>query len=258
MSVPGQQNGVATTPAQVRPGRLRLVRRSAERLRLPARRPTVLRRLVRGASLLVAVALVALVAGLSVDFLRFVETVSSVSKPEAGKADAIVVLTGGKARIPGGLDLLRDGRAERMLISGVGPRVSEHALLARAPSVAAGLADCCIDIGYKAANTIGNADEARAWAEARGFHSLFVVTSAYHIPRTLAEFQQALPGRELIPWPVADEGVNLRHWYDRPRTVKILLREYVKYLAVRVRLAGERLGLVSPAVPPAAPLTGRG
>ncbi|WP_334175437.1 YdcF family protein [Pseudoxanthobacter sp.] len=245
------------TPSEGRPGRLRLVRRGPLR---PAgtRRTGPVRRFGRTVSLLAAVLLVGGMVWLCTDFLRFVETVATVSRPEGGKADAIVVLTGGKERIPGGLDLLRDGRAERMLISGVGSRVSEHALLARAPSVAAGLADCCIDIGYKAANTIGNADEARAWAEARGFHSLFVVTSAYHIPRTLAEFQQALPGRELIPWPVRDEAVNMKHWYDRPRTVKVLIREYLKYLAVRIRLAAERAGLVAPAVPPAMRPAGHG
>lgn len=216
-----------------------------------------LRTTLRVGSLTLAVLVVVGVTAVAIDFLHFVQTVATAERPQDSKADAIVVLTGGADRIPGGLDLLREGRAERMLISGVGRRVTENALIARAPDVA-GFADCCIDLGREAADTIGNAAEARKWAEERGFHSLFVVTSTYHIPRTLAEFGAALPGRQLIPYPVPDPGIHLDHWYDRPKTVRVLVREYFKYLMVRLRLGAERIGLVStanasPHLAPAAP-----
>ncbi|WP_208948252.1 YdcF family protein [Segnochrobactrum spirostomi] len=192
-------------------------------------------------------AVLAAVSAVGFDFASFVRTVTSAPPPATTRADAIVVLTGGAARIPYALDLLKDGRAERMLISGVDPRVSENAVLSRLAPVARFLAGCCIDFGREASNTVGNAAEARKWAEEKGFHSLFVVTSAYHIPRSLAEFGDALPGRTLIPYPVARPGLDLDRWYERPETIRLVISEYLKFTLVRARLLAERLGLASPA-----------
>lgn len=197
---------------------------------------------------MIALAVVlATLSAIGFDFASFVRTVTSAPPPPTTRADAIVVLTGGAARIPYALDLLKDGRAERMLISGVDPRVSENAVLSRLAPVARFLAGCCIDFGREASNTVGNAAEARKWAEEKGFHSLFVVTSAYHIPRSLAEFGDALPGRTLIPYPVARPGLELDRWYERPETIRLVVSEYLKFTLVRLRLLAERLGLANAA-----------
>ena len=54
------------------------------------------------------------------------------------------------------------------------------------------LADCCLDIGYLAQDTIGNAEETRAWAQAWGFRRIVVVTSNYHMPRSLLELLEVV------------------------------------------------------------------
>ena len=53
--------------------------------------------------------------------------------------------------------------------------------------------NCCVDLGYAALDTIGNADETRRWAEALHYDSLIVVTASYHMPRSLAELARAMP-----------------------------------------------------------------
>ena len=53
----------------------------------------------------------------------------SVTRDEAGgwdKADGIVVLTGGDNRLEAGAKLLSEGRAKRMLISGVNRKVTRE------------------------------------------------------------------------------------------------------------------------------------
>jgi len=51
------------------------------------------------------------------------------------------------------------------------------------------------------------------------------------MPRALQEFSTAMPEVQLIPYPVEQEHINLVHWWDRPRTIFLLHREYLKFLA---------------------------
>ena len=71
------------------------------------------------------------------------------------------------------------------------------------------------------------------------FDSLVIVTSRYHMPRAMQEFSTVLPDVTLIAYPVDQSGVDLGGWWRHPRTIQLLHREYVKYLAslVTTRLA---------------------
>jgi uncharacterized SAM-binding protein YcdF (DUF218 family) len=149
----------------------------------------------------------------------------SVHLPQPEKAttqvtatDGIVVLTGGPGRIERGLKLLELKRARRLLISGANPDTTakEIAALTRKPDR---LFDCCVDIGYDAGNTIGNAREAALWVRDNKFTSVRIVTSRYHLPRSLLEFQASLPTSVIIGDAVADSSSKTE-----------FLREYNKYL----------------------------
>ena len=161
------------------------------------------------------------------DFLIFAGRVSSSEAPEvSGEADAVVVLTGGPGRIPAGLELVERGMAERVLISGVSPGVA----LADIEANQGGPADiygCCTDIGAWATSTITNAQEAGAWARGRGYRRLILVTSDYHMPRSLVEFRRALPDAEIIAWPVSSEAA--REAGGTPNGFRLMVREWFKY-----------------------------
>ena len=78
------------------------------------------------AAVLVGVLLGGYLAG---GFVRFAEEVSLLAKPAPiGAADGIVVLTGGALRIDQAIDLLKEGRGRRLLISGVNPGTSAATL----------------------------------------------------------------------------------------------------------------------------------
>lgn len=171
-------------------------------------------------------------------FLKFATSIARVSPPTEVSADAIVVLTGGADRINGALDLLAGGRAKRLLISGVHPQTSRGAL-AKLTAARADLFTCCVDLDKKAEDTIGNAEQARAWTKQYGFRSLIVVTSAYHMPRSMAELDNAMPDVDLQPFPVVRQDLMLHEWYAHWSTTKLLLREYFKYVAARLRLSME-------------------
>jgi uncharacterized SAM-binding protein YcdF (DUF218 family) len=156
-------------------------------------------------------------------------------------ADAIVVLTGGHERISEAVRLLRAGKAHRLLISGVSRQISKE-VARRLTGLDRPLFDCCVDVGYRAMDTSGNADETRAWVTSGGFSSLIVVTASYHMPRSLFEMGRAMPGVRLIAHPVVPKSFAESGWL-RVDAARILVSEYVKYLRAAVRYAVARLTL---------------
>lgn len=180
-------------------------------------------RLIGAAALLVAVG-----------FLVFVYSIHRETPESTVRADGIVVLTGGTERIARGIRLLATKRANRLLISGVNTRTSPAALSKRTPGYEA-LFNCCIDVGYKAQDTIGNATETLEWVQEHNFDSLIVVTSSYHMPRSLAELHRALPGITLHAHPVVPASVRAEAWYANPGTAKLLFWEYAKFLPAATR-----------------------
>jgi uncharacterized SAM-binding protein YcdF (DUF218 family) len=165
-------------------------------------------------------------------------------KPER-KADGIVVLTGGSSRVSDAMELLAGGYGQRLLISGVHP-ANEASDISRSLPDNQSLLTCCVDLDYSAVNTRSNAAETRRWARERGFKSLIVVTSNYHMPRAIVELSHAMPDIALIPFAVVGDKWRDEPWWTSGATVRLLLSEYVKYVAaeVRVRLADAGLDLV--------------
>ena len=150
-------------------------------------------------------------------------------------ADGIVVLTGGTARISDAMELLASGRGKRLLITGVNPGTTTAGIRREIPNYKQLLA-CCVDLDYSALNTLGNAVETRRWAIDRGFHSLIIVTSAYHMPRALAEIAHQLPDVALIPYPVVSDRLRIEPWWSNGATTRLVLSEYFKYLFAKVRM----------------------
>ncbi|MBP0615155.1 YdcF family protein [Jiella mangrovi] len=185
---------------------------------------------------LVALLLLAAVSGyLLGGFWRFTEEVDRLSIASSSpNADAIVVLTGGAMRIDYALDLLRSGHGKRLLISGVHPGTSV-ATLARLTKTDESWFDCCVDIDYVAADTIGNAEIAGRWAERRGYRDLILVTSDYHMPRSLLEFDRVEGIRSVVPVAVRRADLWSRDTLPTGSGLKLLLTEYGKFIATRVR-----------------------
>lgn len=179
-----------------------------------------------------AIAVLALI--LTAGFFWFAGRVPDEEVALDRDADGIVVLTGGAARINDAIELLASGRGKRLLISGVHPTTRSIELARLVPEYKR-MFSCCIDLGHSAINTIGNAVETRHWARDRGFHSLVVVTSSYHMPRAMAELAHQLPDVTLIPFPVVPEKRRGEPWWSSAATTRLMVTEYLKYLLALVR-----------------------
>ena len=144
------------------------------------------------------------------------------------RSEAVVVLTGGPGRIPRGLDLVERGVARRMFVSGVDPLV-RRSELAAATRADPKLFACCVELGREAVDTRSNAEESAAWIHRKGYKSVRLVTTDWHMPRARFELGRLLnPDVELF-----SDAIE-----SRPRFIT-LFKEYNKYLLRRAAvLAG--------------------
>ena len=155
--------------------------------------------------------------------------------PEPERADGIVALTGPSAeRVNAAIRLLEQDKGERVLISGVNREVRRQELRELTPG-SNRLFNCCVDLGFEAETTTGNAQEIAAWARAKGYDHLIVVTSDYHMPRSLMEIRGAAPDLELTPYAVSTPSLDNSRWWRAAVTARRMTLEYVKYLAVLAR-----------------------
>lgn len=178
---------------------------------------------------LTALALASWLAG----FLSYVSKVESYRQPAIDEAlqpvQAIVVLTGGSERVTAGLDLLKEGKGVKLLISGVHSSVKNPALLPL-NNMPKELQECCLVLGHEAGNTRGNALETRDFMAQNHYDTMTLVTANYHMPRSMVLFAHVMPDKKISPFPVQPDIVNLDQWWRRPGTLSLLLYEYHKYL----------------------------
>lgn len=170
----------------------------------------------------------------------FARSVAQATPAFVERADGIVVLTGGSHRLPEAARLLAEKRGTRLLISGAN-RVTSRSDLLQKSGISAELFECCVDVGYIAQDTGGNADETMRWVESKGYASLIIVTSSYHMPRSLAELRRTMPDVKLIPYPVVTQGFRKDHWWRDFSTARILFSEYVKFIPTAARLGVARI-----------------
>jgi uncharacterized SAM-binding protein YcdF (DUF218 family) len=171
--------------------------------------------------------LLGLVAAYAIGFVIFVVNIPS-TMDRISHADGIVALTGGDVRMMAAENLFEGHVGKRLLISGVHQGLTKNEIKKLVHG--GNRFDCCADLGYEATNTRGNALEAANWARANHFHSLVVVTSNYHMPRSLLEFSDVMPGVKLLPYPVQQEDVVPQDWWTNVHAFRVLQNEYVKYL----------------------------
>ena len=168
----------------------------------------------------------------------FVLNLPQHTESSAHQSDGIVVITGGQQRLDAGLTLLATGTASKLLISGVGAGLNKVILAndLRLNQTQRDLLICCAELEFAARDTRGNARAARHWAETQNFASLILVTANYHMPRAKLAFEREMPHINLQYWPISPDDLHIDRWWTDPGLVRLLAREYAKFLAEFARL----------------------
>jgi uncharacterized SAM-binding protein YcdF (DUF218 family) len=192
----------------------------------PRRRSVFLRRIL---FILVAAAFI-----FTGGFALFATHVSRLTTPaNPAKADAIIVLTGGQSRLDAALDLLKAGKGERLLISGVHPAATRRQLQLATRSDKSLFNR--VDIDRAALDTIGNAEESAKWVESHDYARVILVTNNYHMPRSMLEMGRLLRKASLEPYPVVNSKLGEGRWLTKPEAFRVLFTEYNKYLLALAR-----------------------
>ncbi len=147
------------------------------------------------------------------------------------KADAIVVLAGGKGRVEEGVRLFQEKRAGYLIFVGVDPSVRKSDLY----HVKGGESFAQNVILEKASrNTLENAIFGRDVIVSRDIRSILLITSRYHLKRSSILFRNSLPKDiNIIPYPV--DSTNLKEsWWNHGGSFHLLFREFYKYCLFRM------------------------
>lgn len=143
--------------------------------------------------------------------------------------DGMVIFTGGQTRLATALTLFYEKKSKYFLISGANP-------LSPSKDIAGPLADNpYVTVGYQAIDTLGNAEETAAWVQANPIQTLRLITSNYHMPRSLFEIHHLLPRVRIIPHPVIGENFRNKLWWTEFASLTLVVHEYNKLLATLCR-----------------------
>lgn len=177
--------------------------------------------------------------GWVVGLVAFVHTIPTTSPMPEAVTDTIVVLTGGELRVDYGFRLLAQKKAQSLFISGVGEGVTVRDLLQQGalPEMRRKVAanPDIVTLDYAASDTHSNAEETQKFMRLRGYRSMRLVTAGYHMPRSFLEFRLLMPDITIVPDPVTPPNFRRDQWWRHDTTRRLLLSEYHKTWAVRLR-----------------------
>lgn len=159
----------------------------------------------------------------------FTRIIPSAPEQTDKTTQGIVIFTGGKMRLKEALTLFKQAKGNYLLISGVNPQT-------KFPDLLSGRIDeRNITLDYKALDTKGNARETSKWVKKHSIKNFRLITSNYHMPRSLLEIRYLLPDVEIISHPVVGESFLEKKWWLNTNTLSLVIQEYHKFLFAFIR-----------------------
>ena len=164
-----------------------------------------------------------------IGLVLFARFIPFSSEPSFIHTDGMVIFTGGKTRVQTALSLFHQKKSKYLLISGANPDSPLRDI------VGADSNDPNITLGYEATDTLGNAEETAAWVKVNHINTLRLITSNYHMPRSLFELRHLLPEVYIIPEPVITDSFSDAAWWRKRVTLTLVIYEYNKFLFSAIR-----------------------
>ncbi len=167
--------------------------------------------------------------------ILFTRIIPSLPQDRTSPTDGIVIFTGEKTRVKVALALFEQNKGKYLLISGVNPHTKLSEMGSKIPDSSQ------ITLGYRALDTLGNAEETAIWAHNHRIKSLRLITSNYHMPRSLLELRHLLPEVQILPHPVVGKSFLKPKWWLDASTLQLVIQEYNKFLFALIRRPFEDL-----------------
>lgn len=142
----------------------------------------------------------------------------NIQKP----CDNIVILTGGRYRIRHLLKIIRDSKnvkPKNIFISGVYSKTSLKDILIANMNLndhqwLEKVEHCNFVLGKNARNTLENAEEVDKWVKKNSINQIVLITSDYHMRRSIIMLKYRNPELEIIPCSVRNQSKRYRTYLE--------------------------------------------
>jgi len=164
-----------------------------------------------------------------IGLILFTRMIPSAPLDTISRTGGIAIFTGGKTRLNVALELFQQEKGQYLLVSGVNPDSTLHERVNQMPNKS------YITLGYDALDTFGNAEETAGWVALHHIKTVRLITSNYHMPRSLFELRYLLPTVKIIPHPVVGKSFLKPKWWLDLSTLCLVVQEYNKFLFALIR-----------------------
>mgnify|MGYP006074895259 CR=1 FL=1 len=166
-------------------------------------------------------------------FIWFLYQFESTNINDLKKSDAIIVLTGSQGRIDAGINLLLENKAPILFISGVGKKsklkdLSKYLISYNHKQLKP--LESSIYLGHFASTTKENAIETAQWITKHNCKKIILVTSDYHMQRSLLWLKEYMPNVEITPFQVVKNIDNKDQSWKNIPSLKLIILEYNKLI----------------------------
>ena len=177
-----------------------------------------------------------------IELNNFKNNILSLTKYNGIESPNIVILTGGANRIKDGLKIIQDFKNSKninykILVSGTGMGFTKSSLKKKlGPNFNSQLIQCCIDLDSVSKNTSTNASETLKWTSRNHIKEFILITSNYHMPRAILEFNNIMPNLKIYTYAIIPEKHNIENWLSSYQTFSLVFKEYCKYIIASLRI----------------------
>ena len=162
---------------------------------------------------------------LTYDFILFIKKIDYKQVNFYNQTDGIAVLTGGKGRINLGLDLFKKSSNLRLIISGVDKKVSNSSII---PKNLKNKSNITIDKDSE--STYQNSKIIKKWTSKYKLQNITVITSYYHMPRSMMLMQTLMPTINFYAYQVEKKKPNKTSFRENILYYFFLTEEYIKFI----------------------------
>ena len=177
-----------------------------------------------------------------IELNNFKENILSFTKYNNKESTNIVILTGGTNRIKDGLKIIKDFNNPKklnykILVSGTGNGFTKSSLKKKlGPNFNPQLIQCCIDLDSVSKNTLTNASETFKWTSKNGIKEFILITSNYHMPRAILEFENVMPNLKIYTYAITPKKHDIENWLSSYQTFSLVFTEYCKFIIAGLRI----------------------
>ena len=176
------------------------------------------------------------------ELFNFKEKIMTIQKNELSITSQIVILTGGTNRIKKGFEIINkfDEKSKKnikILVSGTGKGFTKLSLQKKLNSnFHSELIECCVELDGVSKDTYSNANETSKWVNKNNIKEILLITSNYHMQRSILEFSNIMPNLKILPYPINPKQHKINEWLKSFETFSLVFIEYCKYIFSNIRV----------------------